>query len=463
MGPREPRMEPPMPVHFPPLFFEETWTHRKQAQGRLRGALLAAGLGRRMDPLTVHHLPKPMFPLGGKVPMAEIWVRRFLESGLTDITMNLCVLSQTIRRHFRDGSRFGARICYVEEDQPTGTLGGVCKQALGHEAKAVLPGERMPDLDPFMGSTLVVPSGDIVTNFGAELLEEMYDIHKRVGAAFTMVLAPVPWERRRDFGTAVLDRPEALHGPISRSGRIVSFREKDAASPSNLNNASIYLIEMDLLKQLDPLRSPASPEAELPFYDFGKQVFPLLLGKHPRLKLPRDYLLWGIQYDGGWFDVGNKRDYIRVNESLLDGRIRIPLPYEKLPWGYLGTDVAIDFGQVTVIPPVIIGNDCVVQHGAVIGPYAVIGDGWTIGRNAHIEHAVLWQPYTFFPAHGDPIPPDERRLFDRHEVRSDVTIRESIVVGGEINRDLEEQTVDLLEDGQLNILPIDHVPDGLRA
>lgn len=452
-----------MPIHFPPSFWETRWTHQKQVQDEIKCAILAAGLGRRMDPLTAQHLPKPLFPLGGKIPMAEVWVRRFVESGITDISMNLCVLKETIKRYFRDGTKFGVRIDYAEEDIPSGTLGGVCKQALGREAKCVRPGEVMPTAEPFRGSTLIVPSGDIVTNFGAQLLEETYDLHKRVGAACTMVLVPVPWERRKDFGTVVLDRPEARAGALSQSGRVAEFREKDPDSPSNLNNASIYLIEMDLLRTLDPLRTEARSDLAEGFYDFGKHVFPAMLGRLPYGRLPKDFLLWGVQYDGAWFDVGQKRDYLRVNEYLLDDKLEIELPYEKLPWGYLGSNVNLDFSRVTIVPPVVIGNDCIIAPNARLGPYAVIGDGWIIEDGATIRNSVLWERYPFFTDSGEEISVADRDLVDRHEIRRGVTIEESIVAGGAVDRDVREATVDVLEDGELGILPIDYVPEGPRA
>jgi mannose-1-phosphate guanylyltransferase / phosphomannomutase len=452
-----------VPVEFSPSYWQQRWAHRRGVHRDLRCAVLAAGLGKRMDPLTARHLPKPLFPLGAKIPMAEVWVRRVVDSGISDISMNLCVLAETIRRHFRDGSKFGARVHYVDEEVPSGTLGGACKQALGREAKRTTSEERLPDLPAFTGSTVIVPSGDIVSNFGAALLEEAYDLHKRAGAALTMVLVPVAWERRKDYGTVILRDPESRPGPLSRSGPVAEFREKDPDSPSNLNNASIYLIETELLRALDPLRTAADPTLPESFYDFGKQVFPAMLGHLPRVKLPRDYLLWGIQYDGAWFDVGQKRDYLRVNEYLLDGQLHIGLPYEELPWGYLGTNVAIDFSRVTIHPPVIIGNHCVVEPGAVLGPYAVIGDGWVIEDGVQIRNSVLWERYSFFTDDGSEISAADRTLIDRHEIRRGVTIEESIVAGGAIQEDVREQTVDVLEDGRLGILPIDYVPAGRRA
>jgi NDP-sugar pyrophosphorylase family protein len=451
-----------LPVEFSPAFTESTWAFKRQAHNKLKFAILAAGLGSRMDPLTARHLPKPLFPLGGKLAMAEVWVRRAVESGVRDISMNLCVLGNTIKRYFRDGRKFGANITYVEEEVPSGTLGGVCKQALGRESK-VVPCQGGPaTTEPFGGSTVIVPSGDIVTNFGSGLLEEMYDIHRKEGAALSIALVPVPWERRKDYGTAILYNPECRKGPLSKSGRVESFIEKDADSPSNLSNASIYMIEMELLKSLDPLRTAASTDVRDPFYDFGKHVFPAMLGRLSYVSLPRDFLLWGIEYDGSWFDVGQKRDYLRVNECLLDGKLHLPLPYEELPWGYLGTNVRIDFSRVTINPPVVIGNRCIIERDAVLGPYAVIGDDWTIQREARIQHSVLWQRYSYFDDDGKEVPAEDWELIDRHTVRSRVVIEESIVAGGDIEKDLREKTVDVQWNGEQGEDPIDYVAPGPR-
>ncbi|MBM4289169.1 MAG: NDP-sugar synthase, partial [Deltaproteobacteria bacterium] len=371
---------------------------------------------------------------------------------------------------FKDGLLFGADIDYVEEDTPSGTFGGVCKQALGNKAKPTLPGEKITDSEAFSGTTIIAPSGDIVTNLGEELLEEMYDIHKRRGAAFTMLLAPIPWKQRKEFGTVILGKSEFLTGPLSESGPITDFIEKDPDSPSNLNNASVYLIEMDLLKKLDPLRTAADPGEKEPFFDFGKHVFPAMLGKLPYVRLPKDYPLWGIRYDGLWFDVGRKQDYLDINKSILDGRINLDLPYNKLPWGYLGSNVVINFAEVTIIPPVIIGNECLIERGARLGPYAIIGDGWSIEKDVSISNSVLWRRYAYYSGQGEKISVRERKLVDRHEVRQGSVIDECIIIGGTIQPDLYEpkeqklfnKSVDVLENGELQIVPLDWVPPGPR-
>jgi mannose-1-phosphate guanylyltransferase/phosphomannomutase len=452
-----------MPV-FLERYLKNCWVHKKGLSGRLKAVLLAAGLGKRMDPLTAHYLPKPMFPLGGAVPIAETWVRKCVESGITDISMNLCVLANTVRNYFQDGLRFGAKIHYVDEgEKPSGTLGGVCKQVLGNKAKLVSKNEKQPQIPAFDGTTVLVLSGDIVTNFSSELLGAMYEIHKTKGAAFTMILSPVPWDSVGHFGTAELRNPEIHQDQFSKSGRVVNFIEKDPNSASNLNNASVYMIEVDFLKEIDSQRTEVDLELDEPFYDFGKHVFPALLGKIDYVKIPKDAVLWGIQYDGLWYDVGRKRDYLKVNTSLLEGDIKIFLPYERFPWGYLGHNVTIDFKRVTIQPPVIIGNNCVIEPDAELGPCVILGDDWTVSRGTRISNSVLWKRYDYFNDNGQIWPASARKLVDRHEIERDVRIDNCIIIGGRIGSDLKEETVDVLEDGSIERVPIDWVPPGKRA
>jgi NDP-sugar pyrophosphorylase family protein len=385
-----------------------------------------------------------------------------VEAGLSEVTFNVCVLKETIKRHFGSGSKLGIDPGFVEEDVPSGTLGGVCKQVLGSSARTLLENETPIPWKPFAGSTVIVPSADIVTNFGAPLLQEMFEIHRRRGAAVSMVVTPIPSERRGDFGTVLIEGEERRQGPLSTVGRVSRFIEKDPSSPSVLNNASIYMIETDLLKTLDGFRTTTA-EASAPFYDFGKHVFPALLGALPHVTLPRtEYPIWAMRYDGGWFDVGTKRDYLLVNGEVLDRRIDVPLAYESLPWGYLGTNVSIDFGRVELRAPVAIGNDCVVEPGTTIGPYAVIGDGWTIETGAEVSHSVLWERYPVFPKDAPEISVKDRRQIDPHQIRA-VRVRDSIIAGGSIETDMIGKTVQVLEDGTLEVMPIDYVPAGPRA
>ena len=427
----------------------------------LRAAILAAGLGKRLEPLTRFLRPKPLWPLGGKNAIAELWLRKIAEAGIRDVSMNVCVLADAVRAHFGTGARYATELSYVYEAEPSGTLGGVCKQVFGSAAHTV-PGETpLRGPAPFTGSTVLVPSGDIVTNLDAALLEELCDLHRERGAALTLLVTPIPPERRKDFGTAVIPDPEKRSGPLSLCGRVERFAEKDPNSPSLLNNASVYLIDRQLLQELDRRRTRI--DAPEPFYDFGKHVFPTLLDLQSKGGLGGGkYPIFAVQYDGMWFDVGNKRDYLAVHRSLLDGEIDVPPAYEPLPWGQLGTDVDIDLGRVEIHAPVIIGHGCRIEPGATLGPYTVIGDGWTISSGARVSHSVLWERYAFHGRDGRTLSARERTEVDRHEV-GPVEVRQSIVAGGTLDVDVIEQTAQVLEDCSLERLSIDWVPSGPRA
>ncbi|TPV93598.1 MAG: NDP-sugar synthase [Myxococcales bacterium FL481] len=439
-----------MPIEYDRRSGAARWAAQLPREQSLRGAILAAGLGRRLEPLTAHHLPKPLFPLGGRLPIAELWVHRMIDAGITDITMNVCVLAETIKRHFRERTPLGVEVGFVDEETPTGTLGGVAKQVLGQTAKRVVDGEPTPDVRPFAGSTVLVPSGDIVTNFDADMIQRMYEIHRRQGAAVTMVVNPIPLDRRKDFGTVLLDGVEAHDGPLRESGRIVGFHEKDPNSPSNLNNASIYLVEAELLREVDNLRTQARVDVDAPFYDFGKHVFPALLGRLAHAPLAKQYPMHAVRYEGAWFDVGTKRDYLAVNEQYLDGKIHGPASYATTPWGQLGHGVDVDLRRVTIVPPVVIGDQCVIAPGATLGPYAVIGDGWTVEEGAAVAHSVLWgRDATGLEA------ADTR-------VTAHTKVRNCIVAGGAIDRDVQDATVRPV-DGGIEVLSLDYVPKGPRA
>ena len=152
-----------------------------------------------------------------------------------------------------------------------------------------------------------------------------------------------------------------------------------------------------------------------------------------------------------------------LNERLLDGELNVPLPYERRPWGYLGTNASVDLSRVTIVPPVVIGNNCVVEPGATLGPYAVVGDGWEIREGAFVRNSVLWERYPHFDEEGRETSVAARRDVDKHVVRRGVTVEQSIVAGGEITSDLREQTADVENDGRMRVLSIDYVPEGPRA
>jgi MurNAc alpha-1-phosphate uridylyltransferase len=85
--------------------------------------ILSAGIGRRLLPLTENR-PKPLMRVGGQT-LIERHIERLVESGFTNIVINLFHLGDAIEAHLGTGERLGAQIRYIREAQLLETGGGI--------------------------------------------------------------------------------------------------------------------------------------------------------------------------------------------------------------------------------------------------------------------------------------------------------------------------------------------------
>lgn len=100
----------------------------------MKGMIFAAGLGTRLRPLT-DHCPKALIEVGGTT-MLERTIRRMVDAGVTDITVNIHHHAQMIREYLERNENFGATIHLSDEsDQLLDTGGGLAKalEAIGTE------------------------------------------------------------------------------------------------------------------------------------------------------------------------------------------------------------------------------------------------------------------------------------------------------------------------------------------
>lgn len=112
---------------------------------RSRVLIMAGGEGLRLRPLT-ENLPKPMLPVGGR-PIVERIVATLRNQGLRDIFVSVRYLKDKIIDHFGDGSRFGVRIAYVEEDEPLGTAGALSRLPPTTRPTLLMNADLLTDLD----------------------------------------------------------------------------------------------------------------------------------------------------------------------------------------------------------------------------------------------------------------------------------------------------------------------------
>jgi len=226
----------------------------------MKAIILAGGLGSRLQDV-VKDLPKPMAPVGGK-PFLEYLLLQLKRSGTTDVILSVGYKKDVIKSYFTDGSSFGIRIDYSEENEPLGT-GGALKQAIFKNND----------------SRFIVMNGDSFFNLS---LVDLIRYHTSKPAMITMGLAIVK-DRSRYGGVELNDD----------DGSIQSF-QKDGPATAGLINSGVYVVNRDIVRFI-----PDGPVS------FEGSVLPILKDSH---------LLYGKTFDDFFLDIGISKDYLWINE-----------------------------------------------------------------------------------------------------------------------------------------------------
>jgi N-acetyl-alpha-D-muramate 1-phosphate uridylyltransferase len=124
----------------------------------MKAMILAAGLGTRMRPLTLH-TPKPLLPVAGTT-LIEQHIRNLHAHGLRELVINHAYLGDKIEQHLGDGQRYGCAIAYSREGEPLETGGGIFQALplLGREPFVVINGDIWLD---FPLASLRLPQGKL--------------------------------------------------------------------------------------------------------------------------------------------------------------------------------------------------------------------------------------------------------------------------------------------------------------
>ena len=90
----------------------------------MQAVIMAGGKGTRLSSITKDIIPKPMVSFCGK-PLIERITELLVSNGITDIIICVGYLSEKIVEYLGDGSRYGACIRFIKENEPLGTAGAL--------------------------------------------------------------------------------------------------------------------------------------------------------------------------------------------------------------------------------------------------------------------------------------------------------------------------------------------------
>lgn len=307
----------------------------------MKGLVLSGGKGTRLRPIT-YTSAKQLVPVANK-PVLFYGLEALINAGIRDIGIVVGDTQAEIRAAVGDGSRWGARITYIEQDAPRGL------------AHAVLISEPFIGRDPF-----VMYLGDNLLNHGITAFVEQFDREK---PAAQILLARVPDPQM--FGVAELE-----------AGRVVRLVEKPAEPKSDLALVGVYMFGPDVFDSVKRIRPSFRNELEITdaiqdLIDRGLQVRPHIV-------------------EGWWKDTGKLEDMLEANRLILDTidrRVDGAVDEASRIEGKVIVEDGARIERSVVRGPVIIGPGACISH-AYIGPFTSIGARVQL-RETEIEHSIV--------------------------------------------------------------------------
>ncbi|HEY5638948.1 MAG TPA: glucose-1-phosphate thymidylyltransferase, partial [Dehalococcoidia bacterium] len=236
--------------------------------GGLKGLVLSGGKGSRLRPFTYTNA-KQLVPIANK-PVLFYTIEQLVECGITDIGLIIGDTAEQVRAAVGDGSQFGARVTYIQQDAPLGIAHAV---ATAHD---------------FLGdSPFVLYLGD---NFVLGGIRPYVDAYRANGGSSQILLHPV--DNPQAFGIA-----ELVDGAVTR------IVEKPRKPASNLAVIGVYIFEPavhDVIANLQP-----SGRGELEITDAIQGLIDR--GAGVRAEVMERY----------WIDTGKMDDILNANRMVL--------------------------------------------------------------------------------------------------------------------------------------------------
>lgn len=305
----------------------------------MRAMVLAAGLGKRLRPLSIRWA-KPALPVLGR-PLIDYTMSLLMEAGIREVVVNVHHRPQSIEQSLGHWADDGLQIRYSHEPEILGTAGGL-KQA-------------QPWLE---GETFVVVNADTLFDLR---LSRVLQRHRELEAKATLLV------RRRPPGTSYTPLSRDAKGRISAVG-------KETAQP--LMFAGLWVLQPELFDRLSP-----------GFGGLEDDLLPALV---------RERAAYGYLGRGAWFDIGTPRSYLRSSlEMVRQGTLRALWRDRPVRVGTGSQGACVAAGPALEVHPdahfsgeVVLGAGCRVERDAKI-QRSVLWDDVHVGVDALVQDSVI--------------------------------------------------------------------------
>ena len=306
----------------------------------MKGLILSGGRGTRLRPIT-YTSAKQLVPVANK-PILFYGIEALAASGISEIGIVVGDTHQEIRDAVGDGSQWGVRVAYIQQEAPLGL------------AHAVLTAE------PFIGTdSFCMYLGD---NLILEKLAPLVERFRADKPNSQILLAHVPDPTQ--FGVAEL-----------KGDKVVRLIEKPKVPPSDLALVGVYMFDATIFQAAKAIKPSGRGELEITdaiqrLIETGHTVRPHVIS-------------------GWWKDTGKLEDMLEANRIILD--TLVPRNEGTVTDSELLGKVVVEAGarivRSTVRGPAIVGKGAVIEN-AYVGPFTSIGDG-VIVRESEVEHSIL--------------------------------------------------------------------------
>jgi len=358
--------------------------------------ILAGGVGSRLAPLTKDRA-KPAVPFGGKYRIIDFTLANCIHSDLRRILVLTQYKSHSLQKHLRDGwSIFNPGLGeYITPVPPQMRMGD---NWYSGTADAIY--QNLYLLERSEAKWVVVLSGDHIYRMD---YAAMVKYHQQHDAAVTIAGMEVSLEEARSFGVMGIDE----------KSQILHFEEKPESPeclPGHPNMAlasmGIYVFSMELL--LDVLKSDHNDKDSC--HDFGKDIIPDLIRKHPVYAYPFGGNSGRVEQDKYWRDVGTMDAYYDANMDLLEAVPPLNLYQEDWPiWTHQA-----QFPPARTVPGYS-GNEGIFINSIVAGGTVIAGGS--------VQHSILF-PHVFID---DEVIVEDSILFEGVKVGSGAKLSRCIV------------------------------------